>query len=124
MTPAERSAALEEAARETVAAWPAVLRIIREYDESFPYAEKEGDDEAVTRMRRAIEALRERIGAMQSTEDQRWCAAKADEAKERGAPTVEAQLRKAAEHPDTATNIRRVMGRASKAASIIKGTKP
>lgn len=43
-----------EVMREIVDAWPDVLKIIRDYDESFPYAQLEGDDEACTRLNVAI----------------------------------------------------------------------
>lgn len=39
-------------------AWPQVLALIREYDEAFPYAEKDGDDESVAAMALALRQLR------------------------------------------------------------------
>lgn len=39
--------------------WPKVLALIREYDEAFPYAAKNGDDETVTEMDRAMKSLAE-----------------------------------------------------------------
>ena len=40
-------------------AWPLVLQLIREYDEAFPYASQDDDDENVYRMRMALVRLRE-----------------------------------------------------------------
>ncbi len=50
-------ARLTEAQKEASEAWPAVLALIREYDEAFPYAEGESDDAIVTRMNKAVSAL-------------------------------------------------------------------
>ena len=41
------------------AAWPAVLKIIREYGEAFPYAEMPDDDDAVSRLNAALERSRQ-----------------------------------------------------------------
>ena len=39
-------------------AWPPVLKLIREYDEAFPYAQQDGDDENVYRLMTALARLR------------------------------------------------------------------
>jgi len=43
--------------REIAEAWPPVLSLIRGYDESFPYANLDGDDEKVTRMEEAVRRI-------------------------------------------------------------------
>jgi hypothetical protein len=45
-------------AQEVIEAWPAVLALIRDYDESFPYAQLDGDDAKVSRLDCAVTALK------------------------------------------------------------------
>jgi hypothetical protein len=58
----------------------------------------------------------------EKTKDQEWCLHQAEKANNLNAPTVEALLRDAAEHPDKARICREEMSRASKAVSRIRGS--
>lgn len=52
------------ALKKCAAAWPAVLKVLVEYDEAFPYAEQDGDDTAAKAMADAVReahAILERV---------------------------------------------------------------
>lgn len=77
-------AAVIAAQESVIKTWPKVRLILQEYDNAFPYAEQEGDDEAICALELAIHALAtDNALAVLITRDERMKAEGAKEEREK-----------------------------------------